>query len=135
MTGLEMFIRYYAVISKWVFTEVQEGRAKTMSPLVSLLPGFHWNSHNQTLWIYDAELEEPDLDYPGDIDEWESYFSHCVHDPEFSPYILPILDTNREFIENYKENFLQRISTCSENPPQAFLDLVLDCLDTSYMDD
>ena len=135
MTGLEMFIRYYAVMSKWVFAGVRQGKVETVSHLMNLLPGFRWDSQNQTLRIYDAELEEPDLDYPGDIDEWESYFSRCAHNPEFAPYILHILDINREFIERYRENVLQRVSNCSESLPMAFLNLVLDCLDTSYMDD
>ena len=131
-----MFIRYYAVISKWVFTEVNQGNAEAVSLLLDLLPGLRWNNLHRTLQIYDTDLTEPDLNHPEDIDEWESYFSHCTHDPEFAPYILPILDIDKEFIEKYREVVLQRVSRLTGNSTEVknFLDLVLDCLDTSYMD-
>lgn len=135
MTGLEMFIHFYAFVAKWVFSEIDSGNTAKVELLLKCLPGFHWNTQNETLVIYDAELERPNIDYPEDIDEWESYFSHAVHDPEYASSILPadtvtedIVAQCREYVQVQMQKYGLELSTVLSTLAE-----ILDCLDTAYM--
>lgn len=135
MTGLEMFIHFYAFVAKWVFSEIDSGNTAEVELLLKYLPGFHWNTQNETLVIYDVELEKPDIDYPEDIDEWESYFSHAVHDPQYASHILPAATMTEDIIIRYRHCVMRKMRRYGLEiyPVLSTLAEVLDCLDTSYM--